>query len=145
MARIWYLCQVSGLQSWICVSSKLDFLEHVSPKWWLWCWYVLHFLMKQSTMKNLRELLRSGCPLRAEINGMNCEPGKKRPTSLRLHGSSNLCFLSILGCNFPIPMGVSRVNSLFPTPQTLHQKFHLDLPKCPFFLNRLEGPTPFPR
>ena len=37
----------------------------------------------------------------------------------------------ILGCNCPIPLGVSRVNSLFPPQPSLHQKFHLDLPKCP--------------
>lgn len=69
--------------------NKLDFLEHFSPKWWLWCWYILHYSKKQSNMKKLRELLRSliwpACPW-APILWMNFKPGK-RPTSLRLHGN----------------------------------------------------------
>ena len=98
MARIRYLCWVSGLQSWIGVSSKLDFLEHFSPKWWLWCWYFFTFCDEAIQHEKLRELLRSliwpSCPLRADFNQMKFQARKKRPTSLIFHGSWNLSFLS---------------------------------------------------
>lgn len=96
MARIWYLCEVSGLQSWICVSSKLDawniflpndgfdvdifyIIQRSNPTW------------KTERVIEVFDLAR--LPLSAEINRMNFKPGR-RANLPEYHGSSNLCFLS---------------------------------------------------
>ena len=54
MARIWYPCyyvKFLGCKSWICVSSKLDFLEHILPNGGFDVDIFLHVFMKQSNMK----------------------------------------------------------------------------------------------
>ena len=119
MARIRYLCWVSGLQSWIGVSSKLDFLEHFSPKWWLWCWYFFTFCDEAIQHEKLRELwdlwFGQVAPWEPISTGWNFKPGKKgQPPWFFMEVETLASFH--FRCNFPIPMGVSGY-TVFSPPQ----------------------------